>query len=142
ARAGKSGPHRDDAARRRSFQPDAKRLWRAELAEMAIASLPRRSRLEDQSGACCQGTRALRQYLRGVSPRARRRPRIRRAVSGQELLVDAVEILEAGPERRLDPERGPEERGRHGNGSSSGQRAGDARGSGPRLSEDGPCERA
>ena len=82
------------------------------------------TRLENQSGACRQGPRALRQHLRRMPPRPRRRPRIRRAISGQEFL-DGEHTLEAGPGRRLDHGRSPEERRRHGYGSGTGQRAGD-----------------
>ena len=52
-----------------SLQPKSKGFRRAAGAEMAVADLPRRSRMEDRSGARIEGPRDLRRDLRRVPPR-------------------------------------------------------------------------
>ena len=67
-RARESRTHRSDAARPQPVRPAPDRLRRVEAAEMAVVNFPRRSGMEDRSGARIARPRHLCRDLRRVPP--------------------------------------------------------------------------
>ena len=107
------------------FGRESKGVWRADVAEMAGAYVPRRCRLEDQARARRQGPHALRRYLRRVPPRTGQRSRIRQRNFPDKSFWSSNH---AGSRIRTAAgcwTRSQKQVAAHGNGPRAGQRAAD-----------------